>query len=1198
MLRNFTGLARVGSPPGWPRNCCDIALRLTSIKLAGFKSFVDPTHFQVPGQRVGVVGPNGCGKSNIIDAVRWVLGESRASELRGESMQDVIFNGSTNRKPGSRASVELVFDNATKRAGGQWGSYDEIAVKRVLTRDGTSSYYINNLPARRRDIQDIFLGTGLGPRAYAIIGQGMIARLIEAKPEELRVFLEEAAGVSKYKERRRETENRLSDTRENLLRVEDILRELSGNLDKLESQAEVAQRFTALRDEGEEKQRLLWLIRRNEARAAEARHRQARDEAALQLDMRTAELRDIETELEQLRAAHYAAGDAMQQEQSRLYEANAEVARLEAEIRFVTESRQRLQTQIGALGAQAERWRQQAAEADVDRRGLGEAREIAEEKRAIAAEEAAMAAEALPALEADARERQQRLTALRGEIAQVEQELKLNAAAARAAQAQLQQLEQRRLRLQAEQQGLSASDNARLDALREDHETAVAIAEEARLRLMQADDALPQCEAAWREREAQAGASGARLQQLEARQAALQSLQASLQRDGTLAPWLEKHGLDAMPSLWQRVRVESGWETALEAALREALAAREVRRLDSVAGFAADPPPARLVFFAAEDGAAPAPQALAGLRPALSLLTLDDAAVRAVLGEWLGDTWVADSLDEALARRAQLPRGGRIVVAAGHVVTPLGVRFHAADSEQAGMLAREQAIADLAREIQALQGDVEASREQAVRAERLYRDALEAQAAVRREADQAERQAHARQIELLTATEAARRSDERRAQLDADLGEIALSEEEQRAVHAESEARFESNDQVLAERQQALSGAESEFERFAESLDRARAQLRERERLAQEADFEARKLAQRDAELQRNLEMYGQQLEQVEIDLETARAEQMQLEDSSVDNGLQAALALRVEREASLGAARRELDQLTQRLRQADESRLAQERALQPLRERITECQLQEQAARLSAEQFAEQLEAVGADLESLSTRLAPELKPAWLQAEVTRINAAIQALGPVNMAALDELGEARERKQFLDAQSEDLRTAIETLEGAIRTIDEETRELLQSTFDEVNRHFGELFPRLFGGGQARLIMTGDEILDAGVQVMAQPPGKKNSTIHLLSGGEKALTATALVFAMFQLNPAPFCLLDEVDAPLDDANTDRFAKLVTAMSDKTQFLFISHNRIAMEMAEQLIGVTMQEQGVSRIVAVDMEAAAGFVQGGG
>ena len=337
-------------------------MRLSSIKLSGFKSFVDPTNFQVPGQLVGVVGPNGCGKSNIIDAVRWVLGESKASELRGESMQDVIFNGSTHRKPAGRASVELVFDNQDGKAAGQWGQYAEIAVKRTLTRDGTSTYYINGQPVRRRDIQDIFLGTGLGPRAYAIIGQGMISRIIESRPEELRVFLEEAAGVSKYKERRRETENRLNDTRENLLRVDDILRELNANLQRLEAQAVVANRFHALSADQEEKQKLLWLLRKNEAQAEQTRYFREMEQAQTDLEEQTAKLRHVELDLEHMRQAHFAVGDRLHAAQGLLYQTNSEIGSLEAQIKFVLESRTRLQSQLATLDAQRKQWTTQREE--------------------------------------------------------------------------------------------------------------------------------------------------------------------------------------------------------------------------------------------------------------------------------------------------------------------------------------------------------------------------------------------------------------------------------------------------------------------------------------------------------------------------------------------------------------------------------------------------------------------------------------------------------------------------------------------------------------------------------------------------------------------------------------------------------------------------------------------------------------------
>lgn len=1164
-------------------------MRLTSIKLAGFKSFVDPTNFAVPGQLVGIVGPNGCGKSNIIDAVRWVLGESRASELRGESMQDVIFNGSTARKQASRASVELVFDNSAGRTGGQWSQYAEISVKRLLTRDGTSSYYVNNLPARRRDIQDIFLGTGLGPRAYAIIGQGMISRIIEAKPEELRVFLEEAAGVSKYKERRRETENRLGDTRENLIRVEDILRELGSNLDKLEAQAVVANRFKDLQHDGEEKQQLLWLLRKNEAQNEQERQQRAIESAQVDLEAQMARLRGSESDLETLRAAHYTATDAVQAAQSAMYEANSEVSRLEAEIRYVVESRNRVQAQLAALTAQREQWQARSGQAEEELAVAEEELIIAEERAATAQDQAADQNEALPALEAQWRDAQTALNEQRGEIASVEQSLKLEAAHQRNADQALQQLQQRQERLQGEARGLDKPDEVQLEELRIELAEHEAILADAQAELTEAQETVPRLEAERRAAQERVQSEAAAIAQLEARLSALKQLQESVQTEGKVQPWLDKHELAQLPRLWKKLHIEPGWENALESVLRERLAALEISNLDWVKAFASDAPPAKLAFYSPPP-AARALDAADNLRPLLSLLRIDDPGLRAVLQEWLGRTFVADDLAQAMAMRAQLPDGAQLVVKSGHLVTRVGVQLYAADSEQAGLLARQQEIENLGKQVRAQALLADEAKSAAVRAEAAYSQASQSLGEVRVRAERATQRVHALQMDVLKLTQAYERYNARSTQIDEELREIAAQVEDQRALRAESEANFEQSDARLAEVQATFEDGQLEFEALDSKLSDARNRARELERQAQEAAYGQKGIVSKIDEHRRNIQTALEQAERLVVSIEQAQAELEVITAQTAENGLQDALELRAEKEEILGAARMELEALTQKLRQSDEERLAAERGLQPLRDRITELQLKEQAARLNREQFVEQLVTAEVDEEALAAKLTPDLKPSYLQGEVTRINNAINSLGPVNMAALEELETARERKIFLDAQSADLNDAIETLEGAIRKIDEETRVLLQGTFDEVNKQFGELFPMLFGGGQAKLIMTGDEILDAGVQVMAQPPGKKNSTIHLLSGGEKALTAIALVFGMFQLNPAPFCLLDEVDAPLDDANTERYAKMVARMSDRTQFVFISHNKIAMEMANQLIGVTMQEQGVSRIVAVDMESA--------
>ncbi|HCY15542.1 MAG: chromosome segregation protein SMC [Curvibacter sp. GWA2_64_110] len=1169
-------------------------MRLNSIKLSGFKSFAEPTNFMLPGQLVGVVGPNGCGKSNIMDAVRWVLGESRASELRGESMQDVIFNGTNTRKPASRASVELVFDNADHRAGGQWGQYAEVAVKRVLTRDGTSSYYINNQPVRRRDVQDVFLGTGLGPRAYAIIGQGTISRIIESKPEELRLFLEEAAGVSKYKERRRETENRLSDTRENLTRVEDILRELNANLDKLERQAEVAQKYNALQSDVTLKQHQLWYLRRTEAEADQSKIRQDGEKAVIELESRVADLRHIEADLETIRQAHYAAGDQVNQAQGLLYEASTEVGRLEAEIRFVVEGRQRVEERLITLKEQTAQWatRKEDAAAEIER--LAELALVGEEKNELLAAQLEEQAQALPDLEEALRQAQSRANEQRGSVTQVQQQIQVLAAEQRNIEEQSRQLQQRRERLSADRNALAAPDEARLQNLQGQLAEATEAASVNEARLHELQEQVPQLDDARREQQQAVNTESARQADLSARMEALKALQEKVKTDGKLQPWLAKHGLADLQALWTKLHIEQGWENALEAALRERMGALEVSRLDMVRAFGADAPPAKLAFYSAPQAAAPEK---AGSLPRLSdLLRVNDAGLKAVLVDWLQGCYVAQSFEEALAQRAQLQPGETLYVKSGHAVSAHGVSFYAQDSEQAGLLARAQEIENLEKQLRAQSFIVDEARSALIRAEAAYADASQRLVTARREASESQSRAHELQVETLRLTQLAEQTRARSEQITGDMAEVDAQLEELQERRIAAEARFEELDMQLADSQERHAQFDERVLEAERKLNACREQQRSLERQAQEATFSLRTLDARKAELSRAIETAEQQATSLVAEEQRARDELARLTDAAAQAGLQNALALKLEREQVLAAKRSEYDDLTTKLRASDERRLQLERELEPLRQRITDFQLKEQAARLGFEQYAQLLTDAQADLEAVAKSIVDgNVRLTGLQGEIDRLNREIAALGAVNLAALDELAHARERKQFLDAQSADLTDAMNTLEDAIRKIDGETRELLGGTFKTVNEHFGKMFPELFGGGQARLIMTGDEILDSGVQVMAQPPGKKNQTIHLLSGGEKALTAIALVFAIFQLNPAPFCLLDEVDAPLDDANTERYAKLVSSMSKGTQFLFISHNKIAMEMAEQLIGVTMQEQGVSRIVAVDMESAVSMAE---
>jgi chromosome segregation protein len=1179
-------------------------VRLNSIKLSGFKSFADPTHFLLPGQLVGVVGPNGCGKSNIMDAVRWVLGESRASELRGESMQDVIFNGTTSRKPASRASVELVFDNADHRAGGQWSQYAEVAVKRVLTRDGTSNYLLNNQPVRRRDVQDVFLGTGLGPRAYAIIGQGTISRIIESRPEELRMFLEEAAGVSKYKERRRETETRLADTRENLTRVEDILRELNANLQRLEKQAEVARQYRQLQADATLKQHQLWYHKRSDSEAEQNRLQAQANQALNALEAQIADLRHIEAEQATLRQAHYSAGDQVTQAQGLLYEASAEIGRLEAEIRYVQDSRQRVAQQLSQLQAQIALWATRRAEAEAEHARLTEQSQAVQERAQTLSAQVDDQAQTLPELEDALRQAQHRASQQRTSVTQVQQQIQVLAAEQRHLGEQLRQLGQRHERLQADRRALTRPDMQQLAQLQQQLSAATQAAEAAEARLQDWQTQSPQLDEDRRLRQQVVNAESGVHTALSARLEALRALQERVKTDGKLQPWLTRHGLNQRPALWTRLQVEPGWENALEAALRERLTALELQQLDTAAPLGQDAPPAKLALYQSPpttpSEAAPAPEPLPPETTALPRLAdwlrLHDAQLHALLSTWLHGCHTAPTLDAALQLRSQLQAGQTLYTPAGHAVSRHSINFYAPDSEQAGLLARAHEIEQLGQQLRAQALVTEAARTALHQAETLCTDAAQHLSLARRTASDSRRQAHELQVQTLRLSQQASQAQTRSAELDHDLAELQAQQDELHERRSIAQARVEELDMQLADNQTQQAQLEAQVLRAERLLASSRDQQRSLERQAQEATFAERTLAARQAELSRTLATAAQQSDSLSQDLHRTQTELAQFSDASAQAGLQSLLAVKMEREAQLAALRSHADDLNAQLRTSDARRTKTERELEPLRQRISDLQLKEQAARLALEQYSQLLTEAQADLEAVALSIrSGNVRLHGLQTDIDRLNRSINALGAVNLAALEELGVARERKTFLDAQCTDLTDAMTTLENAIRKIDAETRELLGGTFTTVNEHFGRMFPELFGGGHARLVMTGDEILDAGVQVLAQPPGKKNQTIHLLSGGEKALTAIALVFAIFQLNPAPFCLLDEVDAPLDDANTERYAKLVTRMSRETQFLFISHNKIAMEMAQQLIGVTMQEQGVSRIVAVDMESATHLVQ---
>jgi len=1163
-------------------------LRLTQIKLAGFKSFVDPTTIATPGQLVGIVGPNGCGKSNVIDAVRWVLGESKASALRGESMQDVIFNGAGDRKPVGRASVELHFDNSQGRIGGQWGQYAELSIKRVLTRDGDSTYYINNIPVRRRDIHDLFLGTGLGPRAYAIIEQGMISRVIEAKPEELRVFLEEAAGVSKYKERRKETEGRLADTRENLSRVEDIRIELGHQLARLDQQARVATEYRELDVRLKQSQQMMWFAKQQDA--LRARERCATEIASLNvaLEALVADVRSAEARQEALRTEHYAGSDALHDKQGAFYAANAEVTRLEQQLAFARESETRLTQQVAQLTEAIGALAGQQAALTTDRATADAALAAALAARERAAAEDGAAQSALPPLDAAVTAAAKTQDELQQRSARIDQEIRVAETRRDSSLRTLAQLTQRRDKLAAELSTLAAPVTDSLAIVEEQ------LAQEAAdlAGKQGAQDALAAAVQTLQEQQRAGSEEWQRTSRhhadLEARAQALAALQEKIAHGKDTEGWLAAHHLTGARRLWQALDIERGWEDALEAVLRERLNAIELRELEQAGAWVdGDAPPPRVAAYAPGGSTGTGAEADDAL---LAKVRLKEQGVARLLADGLHGVRCRPSVAGALADRGDLGVGQAFVTPEGHLVTQQGVALFAPDSELHGVIARQ-------RELDELSGGLASARTAADEA-RAALDTVELTLKARQQEYHDEslalasqqRRCHDLELELLQLRQAAEAAERRRAQIAQETSDLDVqlgTEQEARTAQDAAIADLQSRVHDLAAEQDAARHVRNEAE---VALARGRERLRLAERATQEAGFAERSARDRLAELARREEGLATQVAQQQGLLAQLTSEKQAIDWTPVEEALQRQLTTRGEAEATLAAARDALEALTASLREADEAKLVAEQRLEPARAKIQEMQLKEQAAVLQEQQYTEQLTEVHADVAALPEALKAFGHPRGLPGEIERLNAAIAALGAVNLAALDELTQATERKDYLDRQAADLTEAMTTLETAIRQIDRESRELLQQTFDRVNENFARLFPALFGGGQASLVLTGEEILDSGVQVTAQPPGKRNTSIHLLSGGEKALTAISLVFALFQINPAPFCLLDEVDAPLDDPNTDRFCRMVQQMAADTQFLFISHNKITMEMAKQLVGITMPEPGVSRVVAVDIEEA--------
>jgi chromosome segregation protein len=1161
-------------------------MRLTKLKIAGFKSFVDPTTISFPSSLTGVVGPNGCGKSNIIDAVRWVMGEISAKHLRGDSMADVIFNGSSARKPLGTASVELVFDNSDGKIGGEYATYNEVALRRAVSRDGTSDYFINGTKVRRKDITQLFLGTGLGTRSYAIIEQGMISRIIEARPDDLRAFLEEAAGISRYKERRRETENRIGHTRENLDRLNDLREEVEKQIRHLQRQAATARRYQTLKEE-ERKLSAELLALRMQSLDAEAQLRDAATsscETAMQGTL--ADLRESEAQIERIRVDQTAKAEALSAIQARYYEAGGDVTRIEQSIQYSRELRQRQRADLEQVEAQA-----------AELTGVVERDRVALEQLALELSVSVPNLDLAHVQESDAARGlescEQALSAWQlgwdghaHAVASGQRETQVE-------RARIEQLEgqQRRLLLQQERQEVELEALAQLqppvalEALAERAELARSSGEKAAAELQELLAEIGATREREREQAQGLNALRARLQQAQGSLVSTEALQQAAlgKASGKVTQWLKSKSLDHQPRLAQQLRVDKGWDRAVETVLGSYLEAVCVDGLDSVTELLGSFDGGHLAVVSTSEGKV-------GAGGADSLQSKIQGA--SLLGSMLSAVRTADTLADALQTRRRLGPGESVVTRDGIWLGVDWLRVSRDADPHTGVIEREESLRQIRQQVSSLETELKELEHRLEQTRDRVRDHEDRRERIQTDVNRLHREHVDRRAELDSAQARTADAARRVAALETELADVRAELTRSDAELRASRGRMETAIDALAALEPQRIDLEQQRERMRTELTEARTAAAAAQQWARELALQVESKRSSHSALITSLSRVEKQLQ----DLDGRRLELAAQIEAGVaplaeaQQQLERVLQVRAEIDGELQAARIASDELDAVLRDRDAARSQIEQLVDQARSSLDAARLAAQQVRVRRESVAEQFAAANFELAPLMAQMAADASVDVWEAQLEEAKGKIERLGQVNLAAIGEFKEQSERKEYLDRQCKDLTDALETLESAMRKIDRETRTRFQDTFDRVNAGLKEKFPRLFGGGHAYLELTGEESAAAGVSVMARPPGKRNSTISQLSGGEKALTAVALVFAIFDLNPAPFCLLDEVDAPLDENNVGRFCDIVREMSRSVQFIFITHNKTTMELASQLVGVTMNEPGVSRLVAVDVDEA--------
>ena len=1163
-------------------------MRLEKIKLSGFKSFVDPTSIAIPGRLIGVVGPNGCGKSNIIDAVRWVMGESSAKHLRGSAMSDVIFNGSSSRKPVGLATIELLFDNSEGKLGGEYARYSQISVKRQVTRDGQSQYFLNGTRCRRRDIMDVFLGTGLGPRSYAIIEQGTVSRFIEAKPEELRLFVEEAAGLSKYKERRHETELKLQHTRANLERVEDLRGELQNQVNRLARQAKKAEKYRALEQTITQCHKELLAIQWRDAHAQYDRHQKQLNLLEQQLTERSAELLEAETSLEQAQQKNQDLERQLQRRQAKLYELNAEISRCNQALKHARQTQEERQRTLQSWRDELQRAMAAHQQDQEQITRLDDQKQKLEQELTQVREEHHQASISQQKSEAHWQQKRRDFERCRDQVRNLKEKINLREVEIRHRLQRKEDLQGRLRQLKSQQERLTDNkdDHAEIIHLQDQFEEVTELHHQQREKIDALTGQIRQLQSQRQDLQQTLHELESEINQSNGRITALETLQShALGKDRqVLQKWLVTHGLQHVPRLAEIMAVEKGWEKAVETALGswlEALCLDELK-IHTVAE-TADTLTDENISFLETSGASPSPEG---------------SLAEKISSRWnsvtlLGGHRCAGSLQEALAKRSDLAGYECWITPDGDRIGPNWLQLNRHEDTSLGVLERENELRMLRGELETLKRHKERLFKQQ---EQLVSQLHEAENQLDQLRSQ-ERETSTRQTRLQAELQGAqRRLEETRRQLE------HLSHE-----HNEVSQSLRQTDNDLAACQRQLEQDRSELGNQEQALQNLETVLAQSRSASEQASTAVRTVMENKARLESALEHAHSSLKILQKQLERAQgqcqdlqrrlaqAENEQAQGEQPLNQITEQLELLRRQhpslEKSVANLRHELKQAESTWRQLRSLHAQRESLKDRARENLEAARLKAEAARVRLQTVQEQVESADflpdrilADLDGEATACEWQQRLDQLQLDKAR-------LGDVNLAAIEEHRLHSERLRFLDKQYDDLTTSLDLLDKAIRTIDRETRSRFRETFKIVDGHFRNRFPALFGGGEASLEMTCDDPLEAGIRIMARPPGKRNSSIHLLSGGEKALTAVALVFSFFELNPAPFCMLDEVDAPLDEANVGRFCALLQSMSERVQFIFVTHNKTTMEIADQLIGVTMREPGVSRIVSVDLERAA-------